>query len=256
VHVGLRPGFALNIPGRLISIGANMNSRTLIILPFYNQGKFIKNSIPVLKESGGDILVVDDGSTDGTFEVIKDYPWIKYIKHEHNLGIGASFITAYEYARDYGYEVMITLDHRNVSYKEEISQLMENIAYGYDIVNSSRILENFNYRDIPPHRIQISEVLSAALKDITGFDITDPLSGIRAVRTESLRHMELTEFNHGLFLQLWIQAYYFGLSILEIPARTGRGFGEELTSYNDPLGSFMAIIEAERYLYNREGADH
>ncbi|OHD70703.1 MAG: hypothetical protein A2W19_12030 [Spirochaetes bacterium RBG_16_49_21] len=233
-----------------------MNYRKLIILPIYNQERFIRKSVSSLKDIGNDILLVDDGSTDSTFNVIKDLSWMKYIKHEQNLGSGASFITAYEYARDLDYEIMITLDHRNVRYEEEISQLMDNITYGYDIVNSSRILENFDYQDISPSYIETTEDLSVSIKDITGFDLTDPLSGIKAIRTESLRNMELTEFNHGLFLQLWIQAHYFGLSLIEIPARSGYGFGEELTVYPDPLGLFMSIIEAEKYLYNRKGVDN
>jgi glycosyltransferase involved in cell wall biosynthesis len=205
-----------------------------------------------LKNINNDILLVDDGSIDDTYTVIKEYPWIKYIKHADILGRGASFITAYEYARDLNYDVMIFLDYLNTRFGEEISLLMENIDYGYDIVNSSRILENYNYRLIPQYNIDVTSELSHKIKEITGFDLTDPLSGIKAIRTDSLTNMELTEFSHGLYIQLWIQSYYFGLNIIEIPAQSGNGFGEELAIYNDPLSVFLPIINTEKYLYSKK----
>jgi len=228
-----------------------MNYQKLIILPIYNQERFLKKTISLLKNINCDVLLIDDGSTDRTYDVVKEHSWLMYIKHAQNLGSGASFITAYEYARDLNYDVIITMDHHNVKYAEEISQLMDNIAYGYDIVNSSRILENFDYHRIPQRHIDVTAELSGTINALTGYDLTDPLSGIKALRTESLQKMELTEFNHGLYLQLWIQAFYFGLNIIEIPAQSGIGFGEELLLYNDPLDLFLSLIHTEKYLYNK-----
>jgi glycosyltransferase involved in cell wall biosynthesis len=228
-----------------------MDYKKIIIVPVYNQARFIKKSIPLLKSLNNEVLLIDDGSTDDTYDIIKEHSWLKYIKHGQNLGNGASFITAYEYARDMNYDMIITLDHLNIQYGKEISQLMDNISYGYDIVNSSRILENFNYRKIAQHYIDITAGISESIHDLTGFDLTDPLSGIRALRVDSLKHMELTEFTHGLYLQLWIQAHYFGLNIIEIPAQTGAGFGDELRIYDDPLNFFLSILNTEKYLYNK-----
>lgn len=226
-----------------------MENRNLIIIPVFNKARFLENHVPSLQELQCDTLVIDDGSTDNTYNVIKDQKWIKYIKHELQLGQGASFTTAYEYARDMDYNTIFLFDHLNTSYKEELDQLMENLSYGYDIVNSSRILENYNYKDIQPEHISLTAEISDTLKSITTYDITDPLSGIKALRMEALKNMELTETTHGLFLQLWIQAHYFGLSIIEIPALTGNGFGSELNLYTDPLGYFLSIMETEKYLY-------
>jgi hypothetical protein len=64
--------------------------------------------------------------------------------------------------------------------------------------------------------------------------------------------MELTEFNHGLFLQLWIQAPYFGLAMIEIPARSGTGFGDELNMYENPVELFLSLIETEKFLYTKK----
>ncbi|MBP7734815.1 MAG: glycosyltransferase family 2 protein [Spirochaetes bacterium] len=229
----------------------------LIIIPVYNQGSQIKKSLSLLEELNHDVLLVDDGSTDNTYEIIKDEKWLRYIKHELNLGIGASIITGYEYARDMNYETIIMLKIENSKFKEEITELMENINYGYDIVTGSRILENFSFQDIPPEFISITSDLSSQIREITGFDITDPLSGILAIRTSVLKNMELTEFNHCLLLQLWIQAHYFGLSIIEIPAQSGRGFGEELTIYDDPMGLFLALMETEKILYpKKDNTEH
>ena len=229
-----------------------MEPRILIIIPVHNQERQIQKNLPVLKDLNTDILMVDDGSTDNTYDVIKNHAWLKYIKHEINLGIGAAVITGYEYARDLEYEVIILLDIRNTRFSEELSQLLENLRYGYDIVSSSRILENFNYQEIPQNLIDITSGLANQIRDITDYDLTDPLSGIKAIRIDALKNMELTEFNHGLFLQLWIQAHYFGLTILEIPAQSGAGFGEELTAYDNPVELFMSLIDTEKFLYAKK----
>ena len=229
-----------------------MEPRILIIIPVHNQERQIQKNLAVLKDLNTDVLMVDDGSTDNTYNVIKNHAWLKYIKHEINLGIGAAVITGYEYARDLEYEVIILLDIKNTRYSEELSQLLENLRYGYDIVSSSRILENFNYQEIPHYLIDITSGLADRIRDITDYDLTDPLSCIKAIRIDALKNMELTEFNHGLFLQLWIQAHYFGLTILEIPAQSGVGFGEELTAYDNPVELFMSLIDTEKFLYAKK----
>jgi glycosyltransferase involved in cell wall biosynthesis len=229
-----------------------MELKQLIIIPVYNQGKQIKQNLPHLEDITNDILMIDDGSTDNTYAIIKELTWIKYIKHEQNLGIGASIITGCEYARDLGYDIAVIMNLNDNKFKAEIKELMENINYGFDIVNSSRILENYDHQDIPQEYISLTSDISSQIREITGFDITDPLSGILAIRIEALQNMELTEFNHSLLLQLWIQAHYFGLSIIEIPAQTGIGFGEELTLYDNPMDQFFSLMEAEKILYPKK----
>lgn len=230
-----------------------MDYRKLIIITAFNQARAIQKNLQLFQDLKSDILLVDDGSTDATYEVIKDRKWMKYIKHELRLGRGAAFITAYQYARDLEYDVIIMLDLNNNGYREELSQLIEHIDYGYDIVTASRILENFDYRDIPTEYMDITAALASELKIITGFDLTDPLSGTKAIRMNAIKDMELTEFNDGLFLQLWIQAHYFGLAVMEIPSRSGINFGHELGEYDDPLGLFLSLIETEKYLYPKKG---
>jgi glycosyltransferase involved in cell wall biosynthesis len=228
-----------------------MELKKLIIIPVCNQDKLIYKNLDALSDLQTDILLVDDGSTDNTYEVIQNQIWLKYIKLEQNLGIGAAIINGYEYARDLEYDVIIILDLVQAKFGNEISELMNNINYGYDIVTSSRILENFNYGEIPSEIMDATAAIASQIKNITGLDITDPLSGIKAIRIDALKLMELTEYNHGLFLQLLIQGEYYGLTIIEIPSQSGIGFGTELAMYDDPLGLFHTLLETEKYLYSK-----
>ncbi|MDM7988263.1 MAG: glycosyltransferase [Smithella sp.] len=229
-----------------------MDNRKLIIITAFNRAALIRKNLPLFLDLKCDILLVDDGSTDSTYDVIKDQIWMKYIKHELHLGSGASFITGCQYARDLEYDVIILMDLDSTAYGEELTQLMEHIDYGYDIVSSSRILENYDYQGIPQNNIDITSAIASELTVITGFDLTDPLSGTKAIRMDAIKDMELTEFNDGVFLQLWIQAHYYGLAVIEIPSKSGSNFGHELGRYPDPLGLFLALIETEKYLYPKK----
>ena len=91
--------------------------------------------------------------------------------------------------------------------------------------------------------------LSSSLRDITDMDITDPFSGIRAYRIESIKEMNLTEFTAGIHLQIWIQASYLGLNVIEIPSMSGKSFGKEFSEIDDPLGFYLSLMESEKYLY-------
>lgn len=228
-----------------------MDNQQLIIIPVFNQGKLISKFQDILKNLNTPILIVDDGSTDNTFDIVEGLTCLLYIRHENYLGYGSSFITGYEYARDFGYDIILVLDLNNNSFDKEIPLLMENINYGYDLVSGSRILENFYFQNINKILMDISAEISDQLKTITGFDLTDPLSGIKAFRMDALKNMEFTDCTQGVFLQLWIQAHYFGLTVHEIPAQSGNSFGEELTIFDDPLGSLLAIIETEKHLYSK-----
>lgn len=235
-----------------------MEPTALIVLALHNHAREIRKSLPGLQSLCGtgdsreyDILIVDDGSDDDIDSLLEENQWMRCIRHECQLGYGASFISAYKYARDFNYELMITLDPDNREFLGEIRPLIENIRYGYDIVSCSRILENYGYGSFPQSYMDITTQISGHLSGIINETLTDPLSVIKAVQVKSLENMELTEFNHGLLLQLWIQSVYFGLSFIEIPANSANSFGSEFDMDEDPLGAYLSIIEAEKNLYNR-----
>jgi glycosyltransferase involved in cell wall biosynthesis len=231
------------------------STSTLIVLPVYNTGTSLPGLLDNVLSIGKDLLIIDDGSTDRTSRILEEYSSVKVIRHELSLGIGASIIHACEYARDMSYDFMISLDTSCNEFSIDIERLIENLAYGYDIITCSRILENYDHAGIKKEFLDIVSALSSHLLDITGYDITDPLSGIKGIRVDSLKSMELSDFGHGLFLQLFIQARYYGLNVLEIPANSGKGFAIELDQYNDPVGHFLSIMETERNLYPRSSTN-
>ena len=229
-----------------------MNEKKIIIICVYNKAKLIRKFLKNFKEIDGiDLLIVDDGSTDQTFKIVQEYPAIKYIQRETNRGFGASLLTGLKFAGDYDYNYIITLDIENSDCKKDLDLIIKNLEYGYDVVNLSRILENYDHSKIFKEYIDITQKISERINGITDFDLTDPLSGIMGIKLSSIENMELTEFDHALLLQIWIQAAYYNLSIIEMPANEQIHFGKELILYEDPIGYFFSIIETEKYLYQK-----
>jgi len=229
-----------------------MKNKKLYIIPIANDEQVIHKSRDMFRDpSVGDILIVDDGSTDNTWGLVKGNKHLKYIQHENQLGYGSAFITGYEYARDLGYDVVVNLPPQLSSIMMDDSTLMDNISYGYDIVNCSRILENYDHSSFREDRVSITAGIAGALNNITDLTLTDPMSGIIAYRVSSLNDMELTDYSHGLLLQLWIQAVHFNLTVIEIPLQKQADFGTELDQYEDPLGLFLSVMETEKYLYQK-----
>lgn len=228
-------------------------TKTLVVAILEESSVTLQSLIDQADMIPHDILVIDDGTCleilNSLDERIKSK--FKHLTYENCEGFGALFINAYELARDLGYDYMITIDPLNTKLQEDIAEIDSNLKYGFDIVSLSRILENFNHQNFSEELIQSTAEISEELKSITEIDMTDPLSETKGLRIESLKEMELTEYSHAVLLQLYIQAAYFGLTVIELPLAEAVYFGLEFEELLDSDETYSSIMQTERYLYQK-----
>jgi len=229
-----------------------MEKSTLITIISNNNLEFIKSAILEIQNFDKlELLIIDDGSEYDILEEIKDFKFVKSIIHDEGLGYGACLSTAIVFARDLDYSYLITLNPEEPGFVKDIPNIINNLDYGYDIVTCSRILENSDYSKIDETVINFFDDLTGYLNKVTELDLTDPLSEIKGYNITSTKDIDLTVEDHGILLQLFVQSSYFGYSIIEIPSESGSSFGKELDLYDSPLETFIAVIETEKYLYNK-----
>ena len=225
---------------------------TLIALPAFNEKEDIGFIIAETKKKYDlDILVIDDGSTDGTQEQLSKIGNINTIVHEENLGYGHTIIDAFKYGISNGYDSIITMDCDGQHIPEEIQIFLTQIA-DYDIVSGSRYLIEDNKRNpkIPPDRYAINMEITRKLNKITNLNLTDSFCGFKAYKIDALKKMRLTENGYGMPLQLWMQVWKLGLRIKEIPVKliydnTSRSFSGELDNPATRLKYYKEIIKKE-----------
>lgn len=228
-------------------------SKNLILLHSNSNSKnLIKTALQLKVFPEFDILIIDNDPMESSKEILAENPQIKCIIYDSPTEFGTSLLSAFEYSRDLDYEYLITIDTDNAGYLKDIPLIIENIKYDFDIISLSRILENFSHKSIPEKYLQDTELIAAALIEITDIDITDPLSETKCYRIKSVLLMELSEDTHTILLQIWIQAAHFGMSVIEIPSNSGETFGKEIDMYENLLLESLAFMETEKYLYPRE----
>lgn len=224
----------------------------LICIISDNNIEFVKKAIPEIQNvDDADLLIIDDGSEYDIIEEISDYKFAKCILHEMPLGYGTCLDAAFCFARDMGYKFLITLDPSTSGMIKDVPFIMDNLKYGYDIVSCSRLLENYNLDKEEKDLLEAYNVIAEELNSAAGLTITDPLSPNKGYNIESTNEFELTDSGHGVLFQVFIQGSYFGSNIIEIPSEAELPLGNELYEYGNPLESFHAIIETEKYLYNK-----
>src|SRR4051812_14600276 len=84
--------------------------RLLIAIPVYNERKYVEGVLDKIRQYHDELLVIDDGSTDGTSQLLAARPDVRIIQHPANLGYGQSLIDAFAYADRAGYDWVITMD--------------------------------------------------------------------------------------------------------------------------------------------------
>jgi glycosyltransferase involved in cell wall biosynthesis len=211
--------------------------KSLVIVPAYNEKEYISSVIERLKKYHDDILVVDDGSTDGTCEILnalEDEVGIVHIDHHANLGYGKTLIDGFEYAKSRGYDAVVTIDADEQHEPCYVVELLDALPQS-DIVSCSRYVQGGSIvGTVPPERQAVNAEITATINRITGYNLTDAFCGLKAYTVPALRRLDLTETGYGMPLQLWIQAAKLGLTVSEIPV---------CVKYVDPKRSFGGVLD-------------
>jgi len=235
---------------------------SLTAIPVFNEVRYVDEVLREVRRYCDSILVVDDGSTDGTSEVLGKYSGIEVIRHHGNLGYGQSLIDAFNFARRRKFDWLITLDCDHQHQPSHIPRFRREIERGdSDIISGSRYLKSPNgqKKPAPRDRVAINRKITGILNRRLGTKLTDSFCGFKAYRVEAVCRLNLTEKGYGLPLQLWIRAIRAQLRIHEIAVPLiyydlKRNFGGVLEAPDVRLNYYMDVIERELGHDIREGA--
>jgi len=208
----------------------------LIAVPVFNEQRYVADVLSRIRLLADDVLVVDDGSTDGTAQVLAATPGIAVIRHPVNRGYGRSLIDAFGYADARGYDWIITIDCDDQHEPDRIPAFIERAGRDdVDIISGSRYMCDLpGNTAAPDDRRRINREITDLLNQTLGLALTDAFCGFKAYRVAALARMSLSVPGYAFPLQFWVQAARRKLRICELPVRL---------IYNDPTRHFGGVLD-------------
>lgn len=218
-------------------------------IPIYNEAGSLESVLEKVRRYSPEILVINDGSTDGTGELLARQKNLTVIEHPKNRGYGAALISAFEWAVQQDIDVLVTMDCDGQHEPARIPVLLEAI-HDVEIVSGSRYLRDFRQDTLPPQdRRQINRQITQELNDRFELNLTDAFCGFKAYRKSALKKLRITETGWGMPLQLWVQAALVELRIKEIGVPRiyldpNRAFGGVLDNPEERLTYYRSVVDA------------
>ncbi len=204
-----------------------MSQRILIAVPVYNEAQFIGRVLDQLSAAAPNIpiLVVNDGSTDGTASVIQHYN-VQYIEHKKNCGKGEAIQTAFSFARHNKYDWIIFLDGDGQHPPRHISHFIDEIRRNRaDVVLGNRRIRSVN---MPFHRLLSNGITSILISLCAGQRIYDSQCGYRAVRVAKMRGICFTSSGFQVESEMLLKLGKTGALFTHVPIETV--YGDESSS--------------------------
>lgn len=223
-----------------------------ILMPAYNEGKYIKNVLSECLQYRLDLIIVDDGSTDNSIEIIEKFPKpvepkIILIKHQLNKGKGEALKTGFNLAAKNNYSGVITLDadgQHKVSEIEDFIRMAEN--ENPDIIVGSRFK---NTKGMPFIRLATNFFTSWLISAIAGKKIDDVQSGFRYVSLRALKNINLETKNFDTEPEMLLKASWLNYIIKNIPISTiyHKDFVSHVNPIKDTIKFFKLVFRSLKW---------
>ncbi len=200
----------------------------LIIIPTFNESenieKLLRNVFSLQRTFS--VLVVDDGSPDGTAEIVErlipEYPqYLNLLKRSEKLGLGRAYIAGFEWALKRDYSLIFEMDADFSHNPNDLIRLYNCCTReGYDMAIGSRYITGVNVVNWPMSRVLLSWGASKYVQWVTGMNIKDTTAGFVCYRREVLEGLDLSRIRfvgYAFQIEMKYKAFLKGFKIKEIP---------------------------------------
>ena len=201
--------------------------KNLVIIPTYNEvenAEKIVRAVFALPE-GFEILIIDDGSPDGTAGVIKtlqgEFPGrLHLLERSGKQGLGTAYLTGFKWALERGYDYVFEMDADFSHAPSDLPRLLAACTGGADLAIGSRYCNGVSVVNWPIGRILISYFASVYVRKMLGFKIYDSTAGFICYSRKVLETINLDEVQmkgYGFQIEMKYTAYKHGFRIAEVP---------------------------------------
>jgi dolichol-phosphate mannosyltransferase len=220
-------------------------------MPVYNESATVEAVLDAVRTYfDGWVVVVDDGSTDATVDIVSARADVLLCRHDGNRGYGASLRTGFDAALALGATTVITMDCDGQHEPRHITEFCESLnTCGTDIVSGSRYLPASAEGDAAPaDRRSVNERVTGIINATTGWGLTDAFCGFKAYTAGALRRVAIDEPGYAMPLEFWARAWQAGLTVCELPVERiyfdhDRSFGEHLDDPELRLAYYLSVWE-------------
>jgi dolichol-phosphate mannosyltransferase len=235
-------------------------NKALVIIPTYNEIENIARMIDTvftLSESFH-LLIIDDGSPDGTASVIKKYQE-KYINKLHlierngKLGLGTAYIVGFKWSIEHGYDYIFEMDADFSHNPNDLIHLYQACKNGADLAIGSRYKSGVNVVNWPMGRVLMSYFASRYVKFITGMPIHDTTAGFKCYKSDVLKAIDLNKIRfkgYAFQIEMKFTTWKMGFNITEVPIIfTDRKEGKSKMSGGIFNEAFWGVIKLKLYSF-------
>lgn len=211
----------------------------VVIIPTFNNGSTLKEVLTGVMDVCGNVIVVNDGSSDNTFDLLNQFDGIEVITHNKNRGKGAALNSGFRKAYDLGYKYAITIDSDGQHYPQEINLLYDSSRKEPDTLwIGSR---DFKSDNMPGKNSFANRFSNFWFKLETGITLEDTQSGFRLYPLERLKGIRTLSGRYEFELEIIVRAAWRNVAVKNIPVSVYYPPKEIRISHFKPFKDFARI---------------
>jgi len=201
-------------------------NKALIIIPTYNEIENIEAIIAAVLEQNDDfdVLIVDDGSPDGTGAKVKelqsDSKRIHLLERSGKLGLGTAYLAGFEFGIKNKFDYIFEMDADFSHPPKDLNNLYAACQNGADVAVGSRYTKGGGVKDWSNYRLFLSRGASLYVRMITFMPVMDPTAGFKCYRRKVLETLDLSKIKsigYAFQIEMKYAAYQNGFKIVEVP---------------------------------------
>jgi glycosyltransferase involved in cell wall biosynthesis len=210
-----------------------------VLLPTYNNAQTLHAVITEVLKYTGDVIVVNDGSTDSTLQIISAFPQVNLLSYERNQGKGTALRRGFKHALNAGYDYVITLDTDGQHYPEDLPAMLSALEQNRNaIIIGAR---NMNQANVPGKSSFGNKFSNFWFKLETGVEVPDTQSGYRVYPVASMSNIRFFTWKYEFEIEVLVRSSWAGIDVISVPVKVYYPPAEERITHFRPFQDFSRI---------------